>query len=37
MSPIRGMLTRKIRIRGLFIHLRATLRFYRLMMKALGG
>jgi putative sterol carrier protein len=36
-SPVRGILTRKIRIKGLFTHPRAALRFYRLMMKALGG
>ena len=35
-SPLRGMINRKLRIRGLFRHPRATLRFYRLMIRALG-
>jgi putative sterol carrier protein len=37
LSPIRGILTRKLKIRGFLTHPRATYRFYRLMMSALGG
>jgi putative sterol carrier protein len=37
LSPIRGMLNRELKIRGLLTHPRATYRFYRLMMSALGG
>ncbi|MFW9846942.1 MAG: SCP2 sterol-binding domain-containing protein [Candidatus Thorarchaeota archaeon] len=37
LSPVQGMLTRRLKLRGLLTHPRATYRFYRLMMRALGG
>jgi putative sterol carrier protein len=37
LSPIRGFLLGKLKVKGLFRHPRATWRFYRLMISALRG
>ncbi len=37
LSPVRGFLQGKLRVKGLLRHPRATFRFYRLMMSALRG
>ncbi len=36
MSPVRGLINRKLRIRGLLKHPRAAFRFYRLIVRAMG-